>query len=176
MTSPNAPERDARSVTVIGARADEQTTSKPGSRTLSLVHVGCCICDDANAEPVGIGEDFEYFTSPDVFVAMECKVCHLVYLSPRPSVDDLDTIYPANYHAFEFSEQRFGFVYKIRRRLEARRLLDSCRGLGDGGRIIDIGCGEGLYSVGRNGEFSYGFMEDVYWRTLQKTRELVATL
>jgi protoporphyrinogen/coproporphyrinogen III oxidase len=32
---------------------------------------------------------------------------------------------------------------------------------------------ENLLSVGRNGEFSHIFMEDVYWRTLQKTRELL---
>jgi protoporphyrinogen oxidase len=35
---------------------------------------------------------------------------------------------------------------------------------------------EGLYSVGRNGEFAHIFMEDVYWRTLKKTRQLAATL
>ncbi len=35
---------------------------------------------------------------------------------------------------------------------------------------------ENLLSVGRNGEFTHIFMEDVYWRTLQKTRELVKLL
>lgn len=35
---------------------------------------------------------------------------------------------------------------------------------------------EGLYSVGRNGEFDHVFMEDVYWRTLSKTRRLAASL
>ncbi len=35
---------------------------------------------------------------------------------------------------------------------------------------------EGLYSIGRNGEFAHIFMEDVYWRTLKKTRQLAATL
>lgn len=29
-----------------------------------------------------------------------------------------------------------------------------------------------LYSIGRNGEFSHMFMEDVYWRTLKKARQL----
>lgn len=35
---------------------------------------------------------------------------------------------------------------------------------------------EGLYSVGRNGEFDHVFMEDVYWRTLSKARRLAASL
>jgi protoporphyrinogen/coproporphyrinogen III oxidase len=35
---------------------------------------------------------------------------------------------------------------------------------------------EGLYSIGRNGEFAHILMEDVYWRTLRRMHELVATL
>ena len=31
---------------------------------------------------------------------------------------------------------------------------------------------EGLYSVGRNGEFAHILMEDIYWRTLEKMRRL----
>ena len=34
----------------------------------------------------------------------------------------------------------------------------------------------GLYSIGRNGEFAHILMEDVYWRTLTKTREMMAFL
>ena len=34
---------------------------------------------------------------------------------------------------------------------------------------------DNLLSVGRNGEFSHIFMEDVYWRTLQKMRQLVSS-
>jgi oxygen-dependent protoporphyrinogen oxidase len=34
----------------------------------------------------------------------------------------------------------------------------------------------GLYSIGRNGEFAHILMEDVYWRTLGRMHQLVATL
>ena len=34
----------------------------------------------------------------------------------------------------------------------------------------------GLYSIGRNGEFAHILMEDVYWRTLSRMRQLIATL
>jgi protoporphyrinogen/coproporphyrinogen III oxidase len=34
----------------------------------------------------------------------------------------------------------------------------------------------GLYSIGRNGEFSHSLMEDVYWRTLKAVRRVVASL
>ncbi len=35
---------------------------------------------------------------------------------------------------------------------------------------------QNLYSIGRNGEFSHIFMEDVYWRTLKKSRQIRQTL
>jgi protoporphyrinogen/coproporphyrinogen III oxidase len=35
---------------------------------------------------------------------------------------------------------------------------------------------ENLLSVGRNGEFAHIFMEDVYWRTLKKTRHLIENI
>jgi oxygen-dependent protoporphyrinogen oxidase len=34
----------------------------------------------------------------------------------------------------------------------------------------------GLYSIGRNGEFAHILMEDVYWRTISKTRQMLAFL
>ena len=35
---------------------------------------------------------------------------------------------------------------------------------------------DGLYSIGRNGEFAHILMEDVYWRTVKKMNELVSKL
>lgn len=119
--------------------------SVAGRAPLSLEQVNCCICETDDAEPVAVGEDFEYGTSPDTFLAMRCRSCGLVYLNPRPSLNEVEQIYPANYHAFEFSEEQFGLVYKVRRRLEARRALSWCRQLSDTARIIDVGCGDGFH-------------------------------
>ncbi len=113
--------------------------------SLKLEPVGCCICETDDAEPLATGEDFEYHTSADTFLAMRCRGCGLVYLNPRPSLADLDRIYPDNYHAFQFSEDHYGIVYKIRRRLEARRALSWCRDLPDDARILDVGCGDGFH-------------------------------
>jgi protoporphyrinogen oxidase len=35
---------------------------------------------------------------------------------------------------------------------------------------------EGLYSIGRNGEFAHILMEDIYWRTIKKMNELIRGL
>lgn len=117
----------------------------PPAQPLALVEVPCCICEADACEPLAVGEDFEYHTSPDSFRAVRCRRCGLVYLSPRPDVSELGRIYPPSYHAFDFSEERFGIVFRVRRRLEASRLLSCCRQLGEAARIIDIGCGDGFH-------------------------------
>ncbi len=115
------------------------------SRPLKLNHAECCICESNDAQTIGVGKDFEYRTSEDIFAAMRCHSCGLVYLTPRPDVSEFERIYPPNYHAFDFSEQDFGFVYKIRSRLEAKRVLSWCRDLPSDARILDVGCGDGFH-------------------------------
>jgi ubiquinone/menaquinone biosynthesis C-methylase UbiE len=112
---------------------------------LKLTFTKCCICETDDAVPVGVGEDYEYRTGADTFLAMCCRSCGLVYLNPRPDVSEFETIYPPNYHAFDFSEKDFGIVYKIRSRLEAKRLLSWCEGLPNKARILDVGCGDGFH-------------------------------
>ena len=80
---------------------------------LRLLDVPCCICGVDDAEPVAVGEDFEYRTSPDSFQAVRCNRCRLVYLDPRPHQDEFDRIYPPSYHAFDFSAD--GTVQELER-------------------------------------------------------------
>lgn len=112
---------------------------------LRLVATSCDLCGPGRVEPVAVGEDFEYWTSPDSFLAVRCSTCGLVFLDPRPAVEDFDRIYPNEYHAFEFSEDRFGLVYRVRQRLEARRLLRWTGDLRPDARILDVGCGDGFH-------------------------------
>jgi SAM-dependent methyltransferase len=110
-----------------------------------LVHAVCCLCEHDDAELVALGEDFEYRSSSDTFPAVRCRGCGLIYLRERPQLADLSRIYPPTYHAFDFSQRRFGFAHSVRSRLEARRLLRYCRGLPDRARILDVGCGDGFH-------------------------------
>lgn len=115
------------------------------NKLLKLTDVRCCVCESDNATIIGTGEDFEYHTSPDTFSALQCNSCGLVYLNPRPEVSEFERIYPPDYHAFDFSEEDFGFVYKVRSKLEAKRVLSWCKGLPNDAKIIDIGCGDGFH-------------------------------
>jgi SAM-dependent methyltransferase len=119
--------------------------SAPRDRPLVLENAVCAVCGTNEAEPLAVGEDFEYRTSPDSFLAVQCRRCGLVYLDKRPAESELGRIYPDDYHAFVFSAENFGFVYRVRRRLEARRLLRAAKGLPRDARVLDVGCGDGFH-------------------------------
>jgi SAM-dependent methyltransferase len=116
-----------------------------GEAPLLMDSVLCNVCGSDEVIPLAVGEDFEYRTSPDSFLAVKCRGCGLVYLNPRPAMTELDRIYPPDYHAFDFSADRYGFVYKVRQRLEAKRILKACKDLPDNARILDVGCGDGFH-------------------------------
>jgi SAM-dependent methyltransferase len=112
---------------------------------MAVEPVRCNLCDVDDCDPIAVGEDFEYRTSAEVFRAVRCRRCGLVYLNPRPVAAERGRMYPDHYHAYEFSSGRFGLVHAVRRRLEARRLLRWCRGLPEDARILDVGCGDGFH-------------------------------
>lgn len=115
------------------------------NKPLKLIRAECCVCGANDAAKIGAGFDYEYATSANEFSAVKCNVCELVYLNPRPDVSEFATIYPENYHAFDFAEEDYGVVYKIRSRLEAKRLLSWCEDLPKNARILDVGCGDGFH-------------------------------
>ena len=121
------------------------TTEFSNLATISLEPVACCICGRVDAQQVGVGEDFEYHTTAQSFLAVRCPDCGVVYLDPRPSLDDLPVIYPDSYHAFAFEAEQFGIVHTVRSRLEARRLLRAGRGLPANATVVDVGCGDGFH-------------------------------
>ena len=127
----------------MNATAEQPHSAR--SAPLLLEPTRCCLCDVEDVEPIGSGEDFEYHTSPDTFRAVRCRQCGLLFLDPRPAQAELSRIYPDSYHAFDFSADRFGLVYQVRRRLEAHRLLSWCRDLPEDAHILDVGCGDGFH-------------------------------
>ncbi|CAN5467589.1 hypothetical protein BH11PLA2_BH11PLA2_20900 [soil metagenome] len=112
---------------------------------LRLVPATCCLCRVEDTDPVAVGADFEYRTAPDDFLAVRCRRCRLVYLNPRPAAEESNRIYPEDYHAFQFRPSEYGLIYRVRRRLEAKRVLGWCRGLPPNAKILDVGCGDGFH-------------------------------
>ena len=105
----------------------------------------CCLCQCEPNTNVAIGRDFEYATSQDEWRMDRCDECGILILNPRPAEDEFERVYPPNYHAFQFDKNRFGVVHRVRRWLEAKRLLSIFRDLPADARILDVGCGDGFH-------------------------------
>jgi 2-polyprenyl-3-methyl-5-hydroxy-6-metoxy-1,4-benzoquinol methylase len=131
-------------------------TSADGEGVLKLEAVTCSNCGGADFETVATGKDHEYpHTSPDTFRMVRCR-CGLMYLNPRPTVAELDTIYPADYYAYQIVEQRLrtrgGKGSLLRRYMDAqavrrwRAYVSLVRDRAKGPyEILDIGCGDGNF-------------------------------
>jgi len=106
--------------------------------------VPCALCGAEQGEVEATGWDFEYQTVPDEFRFLRCGRCGHVYLSPRPSGDDLDLIYPSDYYAFHTGGS--SVVAGLRRRWEGAK-VELYRSLVGSGprRILDVGCGDGRF-------------------------------
>ncbi|MGA7228956.1 MAG: class I SAM-dependent methyltransferase [Acidimicrobiia bacterium] len=123
-------------------KSDQASPAAP----LVLESAACCICHSTDAAvPVAVGEDFEYRTSADQFVMFRCMRCDVLFLNPRPAQSELGRIYSDDYHAYDFSTERYGLTHRVRSRLEARRLSQWVGQLGPEARIIDIGAGDGFH-------------------------------
>jgi SAM-dependent methyltransferase len=113
-------------------------------RPLALVPVRCSTCGDEDAEPIAVAEDFDFATSPDSFLALRCSGCGCVYMNPAPADAERERIFPPQYFAAAAPHPK-DFRERLRRRRKSRVLARWCRALRPGGRILDVGCGPGLY-------------------------------
>ena len=66
-----------------------------------LVESPCAVCGAADDKTFLDVRDLD--VSPEVFRVARCQQCGLLYLNPRPAVEDLLRYYPKDYHAYEYS-------------------------------------------------------------------------
>ncbi len=110
--------------------------------------VRCCVCGTGKTEdaPVAVGFDFEYESTHDSFQFVRCANCGLVYLNPRPSADELSTIYPPDYYAYHYQDEVHALARAAKNFLDARKMDGWLGHLQSGNlRFLDVGCGDGRY-------------------------------
>jgi oxygen-dependent protoporphyrinogen oxidase len=103
---------------------------------------------------IGCETDSEYYKMADEAVGELCA-------------DHIEAMFPgarSRYDGCRVVRTPVGYPVYLREYEQERSALESGMPVG------------GLYSVGRNGEFAHILMEDIYWRTLARMRELRAWL
>jgi SAM-dependent methyltransferase len=112
----------------------------PARASRALVDACCCVCDDDDAEPIAVGEDFDAGRSAEMFLAMRCNSCGLIYLAPRPADaapwrlgPDASASRRSTSHA-----RTSGLARGVR-----HQVMRVARMLPRDGAALEIGCGDG---------------------------------
>jgi 2-polyprenyl-3-methyl-5-hydroxy-6-metoxy-1,4-benzoquinol methylase len=113
------------------------------ARDGQLLDAACPVCAAADARLFAHARDVEYYSTDLTYSYLSCRNCGCVYLF-EPPVNDLRTIYPANYYSYRSNGSAESPVDRLKRRLDGRlfrRLLAQIPG--DRLRVLDVGGGSG---------------------------------
>ena len=101
-----------------------------------LEDVPCDLCGSERRRALYEIGDVRYGRPSPSYRVSRCRDCRLVYVSPRPPVDRLGELYPADYDADRRVDNP-----AIRRRFEAQADLVGPAG----GRLLDVGAAQGAF-------------------------------
>lgn len=118
---------------------------------IKTVATCCNNCGSSDSEFVTHGVEHEYETTSDVFTVVRCTNCDLAYLSPRPDISELPTIYPPDYFPYTvqeaYDEEQAGNIYHKMRYSAVMAVVEGTlkRYFPHQKQIkmLDIGCGDG---------------------------------
>jgi ubiquinone/menaquinone biosynthesis C-methylase UbiE len=89
------------------------------------------------------GRDYEYKTCANRFTFHRIADPEMVFLSPRPAIQELSTIYPKSYNAFNFHKKANPFLRQGRAYIQGRKARAIAGLIPGNGKVIDVGCGSG---------------------------------
>lgn len=124
------------------------------------MNLPCVVCGSAKKRFLFVGRD-RMHALPGSFRVVRCAKCGCIMLDPQPSMAELAKYYPTRYHAYaryhpDTRQARFAaFLYRLffarggnplvkLALLPLKHLLRGTRII-PGGRILDVGCGNGAF-------------------------------
>ena len=127
----------------------QATDSNNGSsQDNTLEEVACDFCGSDAREVLYTVADWGGLPVPEGSRLVRCRECGLVYLSPRPTPEQIGDYYTPDYTPYRpaVGTEPNPLVRWIRRRKLAQRRgwIEKISGL-TGGRILDVGCSTGLF-------------------------------
>jgi SAM-dependent methyltransferase len=109
----------------------------------NIFDAACPVCAEPQGQLFAQARDVEYYSTDLTYSYLSCPNCGCVYLF-EPPVNDLRTIYPANYYSYRANSSAESVVDRLKQRLDARLFRSLLAQIpGDGLRILDVGGGNG---------------------------------
>ena len=65
----------------------------------------CAVCGGDSTSVHATGYDYELQTCRNEWTFVQCDACSHIWLTPRPSVEALRTIYPPSYYAYDYESR-----------------------------------------------------------------------
>lgn len=137
----------------------------------------CYICGNTKHKLIlSNGVDYEYGVEGE-FNFFKCVKCGLIQQQPTPSTKELQRFYPAGYHSYQ-RPSNYLFTKLSRLNLN-RRLKRYAELIGPGGKVLDIGCGDGeiIEAMSKKGAYDcYGIEinKDIAKQGQQKNLKIYA--
>ena len=104
--------------------------------------VNCNFCGSDETTVLYSGRD-RLLNGSQVFNGVRCRQCGLIYINPRPTIDEIANYYPAEYEPFKRHERLQSLPARISYRISfSKRRRIASHGLKPG-RLLDIGSGSG---------------------------------
>jgi SAM-dependent methyltransferase len=108
----------------------------------------CVVCGCERAATLFTAPDRLYHTTAKEFAVVRCEECGLMRLNPQPDAEELRRYYPENYW-FAPDESAASRMEEAYRRLvlrdHVRFVTQALAGVRARGRLLDVGCGGGLF-------------------------------
>jgi SAM-dependent methyltransferase len=105
--------------------------------------VSCLLCGCTAAKEYRRGSDRLHHL-PGEFRLVECSRCRFVYLSPRPTADEIGRYYPDDYKSYRPAvHEEKSALRRLDRRFGLRRRCGVITRFKRSGTLLDVGCGTG---------------------------------
>lgn len=108
--------------------------------------VSCDLCGSDDAETVLVEQDRLHHMD-GTFYLVRCRRCGLMYLNPRPTIDEMARYYPKDYHAYVVIGNSPSIIARLEHRYGVNkrcRAVIAQAGI-NSGRVLDIGCSTGSF-------------------------------
>lgn len=145
-----------------GAGAAGAVSMRPS--LLDVETTNCTVCGSSSAKVVANGRDYLHETSTQSYTFCRCDSCGHIYLNPRPSISEIDRVYPADYATFSkrFAGQGSLFA-RIKDTVLLRRFETLASHVRPDMRMLDIGCGDGRFLMALRRRYPSASLAGLDW-------------